>query len=184
MNLPNKLTLARVCAIPVFLFFMLMPESVMPVMTSRIISLVIFIAAALTDTLDGYIARSRNLVTDFGKFMDPLADKLLVISAMICFVERNTVPAYIIIIIVAREFAISGFRLVAAEKKVVIAASMWGKVKTVVQMVFCGFFIVDLDVAAINVIEQILMYAALVLTIVSLIDYFVKNKHIIAEATK
>ena len=98
--------------------------------------------------------------------------------------ERNTVPAYIIIIIVAREFAISGFRLVAAEKKVVIAASMWGKVKTVVQMVFCGFFIVDLDVAAINVIEQILMYAALVLTIVSLIDYFVKNKHIIAEATK
>ena len=133
MNLPNKLTTARVIVIPFFLVFLMTNffEG------SNYVALAIFIIASLTDMLDGKIARKYNLVTNFGKFMDPLADKLLVCSAMIAFIELGLMPAWIVIIIIAREFIISGFRLIAAEKNVVIAAGMSGKIKTTVQMIMC-----------------------------------------------
>ena len=132
MNLPNKLTILRVIMIPFFVFFLL---SGVGGSASKWIALVIFAAASITDTLDGYIARRDNLITDFGKFMDPLADKLLVCSALICFVELDKLPAWMVIIIIAREFIISGFRLVASDNGIVIAASYWGKFKTVSQLV-------------------------------------------------
>ena len=134
MNLPNKLTILRVIMIPFFVVFMYLDFA-----AAKWIALGIFIAAAITDTLDGQIARRCNLVTTFGKFMDPLADKLLVCSAMIALVDQGRIPAWIVIIIIAREFIISGFRLIAAEKGVVIAAGIWGKLKTVVQMVMVCF---------------------------------------------
>ena len=178
MNLPNKLTTFRVILIPFFVFFLLAPyfEGY-----GNYIALVIFIVASLTDFLDGKIARKYNLVTDFGKFMDPLADKLLVCSAMICLIEKGQLAAWIVIIIIAREFIISGFRLIAAEKGVVIAAGIWGKLKTVVQMVMVCFLIGNLGGKVIFVIEQVLIYAALVLTIISLIDYLVSNKNVLKD---
>ena len=145
MNLPNKLTILRVIMIPFFVFFLL---SGVGGSASKWIALVIFAAASITDTLDGYIARRDNLITDFGKFMDPLADKLLVCSAMICMIPLGKLQAWFVIVIIAREFIISGFRLVAADNDIVIAASYWGKFKTVSQMfmellaVLCQIFIV------------------------------------------
>ena len=141
MNLPNKLTIFRVILIPFFIVFLLVPD--MPFLPStewgEWIALAIFVIASLTDMLDGKIARKYNLITDFGKFMDPLADKLLVCSALIALIELGRIPAWMVIVIIAREFTISGFRLVAADKGVVIAASYWGKFKTVFQMVaVCG----------------------------------------------
>lgn len=124
MNLPNKLTVLRVCMVPVFVVFMLWNGFGT---ASKYVAAAIFILASMTDWLDGYLARKNNLVTDFGKFMDPIADKLLVCSAMICLVEKGALPAWIVIIIIGREFIISGFRLVASDKGVVIAASYWGK---------------------------------------------------------
>ncbi len=177
MNLPNKITIFRVCMIPIFLIFMLV--STIP--GGRYIAAAIFIIAALSDLLDGYIARKNNLVTNFGKFMDPLADKLLVSSAMICLVELKLLPAWIVIIIIAREFIISGFRLIASDNGVVIAASWWGKIKTVVQMVMSIMLIINLDFVFINVLEQIAIYLAAVLTIISLIDYMIKNKNVLKE---
>ena len=178
MNLPNKLTVMRMILIPFFVFFMLAPyfEGY-----GNYIATAIFIIASLTDMLDGKIARKYNLVTDFGKFMDPLADKLLVCSAMICLIEKGQLAAWIVIIIIAREFIISGFRLIAAEKGVVIAAGIWGKLKTVVQMVMVCFLIGNLGGKVIFVIEQVLIYAALVLTIISLIDYLVSNKNVLKD---
>ena len=126
MNLPNKITLFRVIMIPFFLLFLLVPG----IPGGKYIALAIFIIASASDALDGYIARKHNLVTDFGKFMDPLADKLLVCSALICFVEFNYIPAWVVIIIIAREFTISGFRLVASDNGVVLAASYFNKIKT------------------------------------------------------
>jgi CDP-diacylglycerol--glycerol-3-phosphate 3-phosphatidyltransferase len=143
------------------------------------ISLVIFIAASLTDTADGYIARKYHLITDFGKFMDPLADKLLVCSAMICLVHTNEIPYWVVIIIIAREFIISGFRLVAADNGIVIAASWWGKSKTICQMAMIIVVLLNFDLAFWHVLETVLIYAALVLTVVSLIDYIVKNKQVL-----
>ena len=177
MNLPNKITMLRVFLIPFFVVFMLV--SAIPY--SKYIALVIFVVASLTDTLDGYIARKYKLVSNFGKFMDPLADKLLVCSAMIALVDQGRIPAWIVIIIIAREFIISGFRLIAAEKGVVIAAGIWGKLKTVVQMVMVCFLIGNLGGKVIFVIEQVLIYAALVLTIISLIDYLVSNKNVLKD---
>ena len=181
MNLPNKLTILRVIMIPFFVVFMYLDFA-----AAKWIALGIFIAAAITDTLDGQIARRCNLVTTldrttFGKFMDPLADKLLVCSAMIALVDQGRIPAWIVIIIIAREFIISGFRLIAAEKGVVIAAGIWGKLKTVVQMVMVCFLIGNLGGKVIFVIEQVLIYAALVLTIISLIDYLVSNKNVLKD---
>ncbi len=177
MNLPNKITLFRVAMIPLFLVFLLIPG--MP--NGRYIAAGIFIIAALSDLLDGYIARKHNLVTNFGKFMDPLADKLLVSSALICFVELKQISAWIVIIIIAREFIISGFRLIASDNGVVIAAGWWGKLKTNVQMIMSVMLIINLDYAFMNVLEQIAIYLAVALTIISLVDYMVKNKSVLIE---
>lgn len=173
MNLPNKLTIFRVILIPFFLFFLLTGYGGT---YSRWIALGIFVAASLTDLLDGKIARKYHLVTNFGKFMDPLADKLLVCSAMIAFVELGQMPSWVVIIIISREFAISGFRLVAADNHVVIAASWWGKVKTVSQMVMVVLMIADIE--WLSLATEIIMWAALALTLISMVDYFVKNRGI------
>lgn len=177
MNLPNKITIFRVCMIPFFLIFLLIPE--LPY--GRLIAAVIFVIAALSDLLDGYIARKHNLVTNFGKFMDPLADKLLVSSALICFVELKQLSAWIVVIIISREFIISGFRLIASDNGVVIAAGWWGKLKTNAQMIMSVMLIVNLDFPVMNVLEQIAIYLALALTIISLADYMIKNKNVLHE---
>ena len=178
MNTPNKLTVARMILVPFLVLFMLTD---LGGEANRYIALAIFVVASVTDWFDGKLARKYNLVTDFGKFMDPLADKLLVCSAMIALVDQGRIPAWIVIIIIAREFIISGFRLIAAEKGVVIAAGIWGKLKTVVQMVMVCFLIGNLGGKVIFVIEQVLIYAALVLTIISLIDYLVSNKNVLKD---
>ena len=154
----------------------------------RFAALTIFIIASITDFLDGYIARKNHLVTNFGKFMDPLADKLLVCSAMICLVNLKLLPSWIVIIIIAREFIISGFRLIAAEHQIVIAASMWGKFKTTFQMSMIILLILNMNfdvyvagVGIIHVLALIATYVALVLTVVSLIDYLCKNKAVLKE---
>jgi CDP-diacylglycerol--glycerol-3-phosphate 3-phosphatidyltransferase len=146
---------------------------------SDYIALVIFIVASLTDLLDGKIARKYNLVTNFGKFMDPLADKLLVCSALICLIELDRIPAWIVIIIISREFIISGFRLIAADNRVVIAASYWGKFKTTFQMIMVCLMIAN--IGALYILTQIIMWIALILTVVSLVDYLVKNKGVIFD---
>ena len=179
MNLPNKITILRVCMIPFFLFFLLSPS----IPYSKYIAAVIFIVAALSDAVDGHIARKYNLITNFGKFIDPLADKLLVCSALICFVELRLVPAWIIIIIISREFIISGFRLVASDKGVVIAASYWGKVKKTTQMVMSVLLILNFNGSIFNILEQIFIYLSLILTIVSLVDYLWKNKEVLQEGS-
>lgn len=176
MNLPNKLTILRVIMIPFFVFFMLTDYAGE---ASKWIALAIFIVASLTDMLDGKIARKYNLVTNFGKFMDPLADKLLVCSAMICLVGMGKLASWIVIIIISREFIISGFRLIASDNGVVIAASYWGKFKTVFQMVMICLLIADVE--AIALVTTIVTWAALVLTVVSLVDYLLKNKDVMKE---
>lgn len=173
MNLPNKITMLRVIMIPFFAFFMLTDV----VGNSKYIAVAIFIIASLTDTLDGFIARKYNLVSNFGKFMDPLADKLLVSTALICFVSipDNPMPVWGVIVIISREFIISGFRLVAANEGIVFAASWWGKIKTTVQMVMSVLLIVNFDGEVIDIIENIFIYAAIALTVISLVDYLIKN---------
>lgn len=177
MNLPNRLTVLRVLMVPFFVFFMLTDVGGS---ANKWIALVLFCVASLTDMLDGQIARKRNLVTNFGKFMDPLADKLLVCSAMICLIETGKLAAWIVIIIIAREFIISGFRLVASDSGIVIAASYWGKFKTVFQMAMIIFLILDLG-GIFVVVENVLIWIALALTIISLIDYIVKNKQVLTH---
>ena len=171
MNLPNKLTVLRVCMVPVFVFLMLWDGLGS---AGKYAAAVIFILASMTDWLDGYLARKNNLVTDFGKFMDPIADKLLVGSALICLVEQGALAAWIVSIIIGREFIISGFRLVASDKGVVIAASYWGKFKTVFQMIMVILLILDLG-GIFSTIAQITVWISLILTVVSLVDYLKKN---------
>jgi CDP-diacylglycerol--glycerol-3-phosphate 3-phosphatidyltransferase len=180
MNLPNKITIARVFMIPVFLCIYLIPG----IPYGNYIAAAVFIIACLTDALDGHLARKYHLITNFGKFMDPLADKLLVSAALICFVELKLVAAWIIIIIISREFIISGFRLVASDNGVVIAASYIAKFKTSAQMIMSILLIVNLDNLVFNVLEQIFIYLSLVLTIVSLIDYLYKNRKVLSENNK
>lgn len=176
MNLPNKLTILRVILVPVFLMFQLLD----PIPGySKWFALGIFIIASLTDLLDGKIARKYNLVTNFGKFMDPLADKLLVCSALICFAYQGTLSPWVVILIIAREFIISGFRLIAADNGVVIAASYWGKFKTVFQIVMSCFIIGDIDNPIMRILTVILIWVATILTFVSLVDYIIKNKDIL-----
>ena len=177
MNLPNKLTVLRVIMIPFFVVFMLMPNLVGP--ASKYIALAIFCVASFTDFLDGYLARRDNLVTNFGKFMDPLADKLLVCSALICLIPR--LPAWVVLIIIAREFIISGFRLVASDNGIVIAASYWGKFKTVSHMTMVILYILDFQNPILVVVTQIVMWIALALTVISLVDYVVKNKQVLTQ---
>ena len=179
MNLTNKLTTLRVIMIPFFVFFLLWQNG--ENYTFRMIALALFIIASLTDLLDGKIARKYNLVTNFGKFMDPLADKLLVCSALICLIELNALPAWMVIIIISREFIISGFRLIASDNGVVIAASYWGKFKTTFQMVSVVLLI--LDIPALAFVTTICVWIALVLTIVSLVDYIYKNHKILTEGS-
>lgn len=175
MNLPNRLTILRTLMIPVFLFFLLTDYAGN---CSKWIAVIVFILASLTDFLDGHIARKYNLVTNFGKFMDPLADKLLVCSAMICFIELDKLPAWIVIIIIGREFIISGFRLIAADNGIVIAASWWGKAKTISQMIMIILLVADFG-GVFDMIGQVMIYLALVLTVVSLVDYIAKNKQVL-----
>lgn len=178
MNLPNKLTILRVILIIPFVLCMLLPG----VGTAgKYAAVAIFIIASLTDMLDGKIARKNNLVTNFGKFMDPLADKLLVCSAMICLTANDKLAAWIVIVIISREFIISGFRLVASDNGVVIAASYWGKFKTTFQMIMIVILILDFDNDIYRVCAMIVTYIALILTVVSLIDYIAKNKEVLKE---
>ena len=179
MNLPNKLTTLRVLLVPFFVWFAL--AEVVPGY-DKYIAVAIFIVASLTDLLDGKIAQARNLVTNFGKFMDPLADKLLVCAALICLVSEKLLPAWMVIIIISREFIISGFRLVASDNGLVIAASYWGKFKTTFQMLMIIVLLLDFG-GIFDLIGQILIWAALILTVVSLADYLIKNKHVILEGS-
>lgn len=177
MNLPNKLTLLRIFMIPFFVIILLYRNGT--VTAFRHLSMLIFILAALTDTLDGYIARKNNLITNFGKFMDPLADKLLVCSALICFIQLGDINAVIVIIIIAREFIISGFRLVAGDAGIVIAASKWGKFKTISQMI--AVILILLNIESLYYITQFFIYLMLILTIFSLFDYILKNHQVITK---
>ena len=177
MNLPNKLTVLRVIMVPFFVFFMLTDVGGT---ANKWIALVIFCVASLTDMLDGKIARARNLVTNFGKFMDPLADKLLVCSAMICMIPSGKLSAWFVIVIIAREFIISGFRLVASDNGIVIAASYWGKFKTVSQMAMIIVLIADFG-GVFDMIGTVLIWVSLVLTIVSLVDYVAKNVQVLTQ---
>ena len=176
MNLPNKLTMFRVILIPFFVVFLLAPYISE---NGQYIAVAVFIIASLTDLFDGKIARKYNLVTNFGKFMDPLADKLLVCSALICLVEMDRLAAWIVIVIIAREFIISGFRLIAAEQQIVIAASYWGKFKTTFQMLMIIVLILDFDNVAFQMLGIILTYVSLALTVISLADYLYKNRDVI-----
>ena len=179
MNLPNKLTVLRVCMIPFFVVMLLLNGG--GNQTYRYIAAAIFIVASLTDMLDGKIARKYNLVTNFGKFMDPLADKLLVCSALICLVDLKQLPAWMVIVIISREFIISGFRLVASDNGIVIAASYWGKFKTTFQMISVILLIVRIP--ALTVLTQICVWTALVLTVISLVDYIAKNHKVLTEGS-
>ena len=193
MNLANKLTMIRIFLVPVFLVFI----TVKDIPYGSIIATVIFIIASLTDQLDGYIARSRNQITNFGKFMDPLADKLLVTAALVSLVELKLVAGWAVVIILAREFAVSGLRTLAASDGIVIAASWWGKIKTVTQMISILLLLLKVNInTSANAISfvnnnsflsgfftyvpETIMFIAVLITIISGIDYFVKNRHVIS----
>ncbi|GAA0768413.1 CDP-diacylglycerol--glycerol-3-phosphate 3-phosphatidyltransferase [Clostridium subterminale] len=176
MNLANKLTVLRIILVPIFLICAMVNTT-----TANIIALSIFIVASVTDKLDGYIARSRNQITNFGKFMDPLADKLLVTCALILLVEKGIIAAWVVVVIIAREFIVSGLRTLAASQGVVIAASNWGKLKTVIQMIaiIMGLLSLVYNPEWLNITTQVTIYLAAVITIISGVDYFVKGKDII-----
>ncbi len=183
MNLPNKLTIFRVILIVPFIILLLGGQAGWfgeNTFVTDMIALAIFIIASLTDLIDGKIARKYNLITDFGKFMDPLADKLLVCSAMIALIEMNRIPSWVVIIIIAREFIISGFRLVAVDNGIVIAASWWGKAKTISQMIMIILLIASFG-GIFNVLETAFVYIATVLTVISLVDYIWKNRAVLNE---
>lgn len=177
MNLANKLTLLRVVLIPVFLVVLL--SSIIAAPWNRYFAVILFMVASITDFLDGYIARSRNMVTNFGKFMDPLADKLLVCSALISMVALGDLPAWVVIIIISREFTITGFRTLAMEANIVMAASWWGKIKTTCQMIMIIFVLLHLPGITALWIEKILILLSVFFTIVSAVDYIVKNKQVL-----
>ena len=177
MNLPNKLTILRVIMIPFFVAALLYDGGANQNM--RYVAAALFIIASLTDMLDGKIARKYNLVTNFGKFMDPLADKLLVCSALICMIELRQLPAWMVIIIISREFIISGFRLVASDNGVVIAAGYWGKFKTTFQMI--GVVLLIFNIPVLSTLTTIIVWIALALTVISLVDYIVKNAGVLTE---
>ena len=177
MNLPNKLTLGRIFAIPVFIIALMMGY--------RVAAVVIFILAALTDMLDGKIARKYNLVTNFGKLMDPLADKLLTMAAFVCLVELGQIPAWMVIVILGRELIITGMRQVAAAEGIVIAAGWSGKIKTVLQMVAIPLLLVQNWPCSVYFnnfpLDQIVLWAAVVMTIVSGVEYIAKNREVFSQ---
>lgn len=174
MNLANKITISRIFLVPLFLFFLLVK-----IPYGNWIATIIFIIAALTDSLDGYIARNRNQITKFGKFLDPLADKLIVTAALVALVERQIIPSWLVVIILAREFAITGLRAVAASEGNVIAASNWGKLKTVTQIIAIIAALIELKYKEFFNIYIYLMYIATIITIISGIDYIKKNRKFI-----
>lgn len=193
MNLANKLTLGRIVLVPIFLIFIAAKD----IPYGTFIATFVFILASLTDKLDGYIARSRNQITNFGKFMDPLADKLLVTSALISLVELHVVPGWSAVVIIAREFAVSGLRTVAASEGNVIAASWWGKIKTVIQIIAIIVLLLQVNIGTIPALQakvdssglltwfftympETLIAIAVIITIISGVDYFVKNKNSIS----
>ena len=176
MNTPNKLTIARMIIVPFLVIFLLTGWGGE---ANRYISLTLFVVASVTDWFDGYLAGKNNLVTNFGKFMDPLADKLLVCSAMICMIDLKRLPAWFVIIIIAREFIISGFRLIAAENGIVIAANYWGKFKTASQMIMIILLILHFD-GIFVILEQIFIWLSLALTIISLITYIWQNRTVLS----
>lgn len=200
MNLANKLTIFRIILVPIMVAFAYIPinGNVYGITISMIIMEAIFIIASITDKLDGYIARSRNQVTTFGKFLDPLADKILVLSAMVILVEIGKLPAWIPIIVLAREFIVSGFRLIAVEKGgIVIAASIWGKIKTVTQMIALIFAFIDIGGfftfvngemsgahLVINIITSVMMLVSTIATIFSGVDYIWKGRKILVDDKK
>ncbi|MBQ7117137.1 MAG: CDP-diacylglycerol--glycerol-3-phosphate 3-phosphatidyltransferase [Clostridia bacterium] len=173
MNIANKLTVFRVILVPFFVVFMLTDFTAY----NRWIAFGIFVVATITDKLDGTIAHKFNMVTNFGKFMDPIADKLLVCSALICLSVSGEIPAWVTILIIGREFAISGIRLVASDNNVAIAATWWGKSKTIAQMAM--IIIILANIPALHIFGQIVMYVAVILTVVSLIDYIIKNRKVL-----
>jgi len=177
MNLANKLTLIRIFLIPIFLVFI----AVNSIPYGKLIATAVFVLAALTDKLDGYVARSRNQITRFGKFMDPLADKLLVTAALISLVEFQVIPTWVAVIIIAREFAVTGLRSLAAAEGIVIAASWWGKIKTVIQIVAIVLSLINLNYKELYFaqISNFMMYLAVLVTLLSGFDYFIKNKDVI-----
>jgi len=191
MNIPNKLTFARVCMIPAFVVVLIIGMSAgfaLSLYNARLIATGIFILASITDGLDGYLARKLNQTTDFGKFMDPLADKILVMSAMVYLVVLGEMSPWILILIESREFVIAGVRMVAANKNIVIAASFWGKLKTVVQMIMIPTVLANTQFEAFdrftNFVGQILMYAAVALAVISALDYIRKNWKVFQEEVK
>ena len=175
-NVPNQLTIARIFMIPLVVVLILW----VPKPLGNILSMIVFILACLTDAADGYIARRYNYITTFGKFMDPLADKLLVISAMICLVDLGRLESWIVILIIAREFIISGFRLIAVEKGVVIAANFWGKIKTISQMLMVILMLGNFG-GFLSLAAQILKWISLVLTLVSLATYLIQNRNVLKD---
>ncbi|WP_411682956.1 CDP-diacylglycerol--glycerol-3-phosphate 3-phosphatidyltransferase [Clostridium thailandense] len=191
MNLANKLTLLRILLVPFFLIFITIKD----IPYGKPIAIAIFVIASITDKLDGYIARSRNQITRFGKFMDPLADKLLVTAALISLVEFHIIPAWAAMIIVAREFAVTGLRSIAAAEGIVIAASNWGKAKTVTQIIAIIMALINLNYnhISLGIIKKYITYphrvliiatdvamaVAIAITIISGVDYFVKNKDVV-----
>lgn len=179
MNVPNKITVFRVCMVPVFVVLMLVDT----IPYNNYIAAAVFVTACLSDALDGHIARKYNLVSNFGKFMDPLADKLLVSAALLCFlgIEDNPMPVWVVIIIISREFIISGFRLVASDAGIVIAANYWGKVKTAVQMVMSVVLILNFSGRFFDTLELVLIYASAVLAVISLVTYLIDNRKVIAD---
>ena len=174
MNLPNKLTTARMVMVPVLVLFMLTGWGGG---ANRFLCLAIFIAASVTDYFDGHLARKWNLVTNYGKLMDPLADKLLVCSAMICMVEQGKLPAWVVVIIIGREFIISGFRLIAVESGKVIAANMWGKAKTVCQMVM--IILLMAQIPALELLTKASVWLSVALTLISLSTYIWQNRDVL-----
>ncbi len=193
MNLANKLTLGRIFLVPIFLIFIAATD----IPYGTFIATFVFILASLTDKLDGYIARSRNQITNFGKFMDPLADKLLVTSALVSLVELHVVPGWAAVVIIAREFAVSGLRTIAASEGNVIAASWWGKIKTVIQIIAIIVLLLQVNIGTIPVLQakvdssgfltwfftympEVLIAVAVIITIISGVDYFIKNKNSIS----
>lgn len=192
MNLANKLTLLRIILVPVFLVFI----EIKGIPYGKTIATIVFIVASITDKLDGYIARSRNQITRFGKLMDPLADKLLVSAALICLVEARILPSWVAVIIIAREFAVTGLRSIAAAEGIVLAAGWWGKLKTFIQIVAILCALVNFNMRSIRFLHNfhsvnfvlifryltnITMGLAVIITIFSGVDYFIKNREVFSS---
>ena len=177
LNLPNILTISRIVITPIFLFVILMES----LQHRFLIACIVFAIGSITDAVDGHLARKHNLVTNFGKFMDPLADKLLVCSALICLSSLGKLATWIVLVIIAREFIISGFRLVASDNGIVIAASYWGKFKTVSHMAMIILLILDFQNPVYYVLTQIVVWVGLALTVISLADYVWKNKQVLTQ---